>query len=124
MFSQGHLFLYMSILSGALGAIVARWNEGLFWDVKSFFAVLLMLCSIILWGLSLRTLELTYTSFIYYALDGIILVIAGVFLFKEDMNIIKIISIMLVLVGVVGLNFSFSEKGLVNKIENKAKDQK
>lgn len=120
--SQGHIFLYFGIVSGSLGAVIARWNEGLFFDFKSFIAVVLMNLAIIFFGISLRTMELTYSAFIYYALDAVILVLAGVFLFKEDVNAMKLISIAIVMVGLIGLNYSSSNKGLVNKEKTEIKD--
>ena len=85
-YNLGLTYLLIGICFGALGAILVRANGGMHLDTLSIAGVISMNIGIILWGFSLRHLDLTYAAFIWYAVDAVILVFAGVFLFKEDIH--------------------------------------
>jgi len=109
-YNLGLTYLLIGICFGALGAILVRANGGMHLDTLSIAGVISMNIGIILWGFSLRHLDLTYAAFIWYAVDAVILVFAGVFLFKEDMNLLKFLSICVVVAGIIGLNYSSETK--------------
>lgn len=113
----GLTYLSVGIFFGALGAIIVRYNGGLHFDILSALGVLSMNIAIIMWGFSLRYLDLTYAAFIWYAVDAVLLVLAGIFLFKEDMNLVKSISICVVIAGIIGLNFSSKASSRVPSAE-------
>lgn len=119
----GLAYLSAGIVLSAIGAILLRMNNGIGWDMMSLSAVICMNVAMILWGSSLRTLELSYAAFIWYAADAIIVVIAGTYLFKEEMNTLKLLSICVVIAGIIGLNFSTPSKGK-REVVNSTQDTK
>jgi multidrug transporter EmrE-like cation transporter len=106
----GLIYLTIGIIFSAVGAIIVRANGGMHFDIPSTVGVICMNIAIICWGMSLRHLELTYAAFIWYAADAVIVVIAGMFLFKEDMNLFKFVSICIVIAGIIGLNMASAPK--------------
>ena len=109
--NMGIVYLSIGIVFSAVAAILLRMNNGIHFDFISAIAVVSMNVAMVMWGMSLRTLELSYSAFIWYAADAVIVVLAGTFLFKEEMNTLKFISICVVVAGIIGLNFSSTNKG-------------
>lgn len=112
--NMGITYLAIGIVFSAVGGILLRYNNGMHFDLLSLIAVLSMNFAMVMWGMSLRTLELSYSAFIWYAADAVIVVIAGTFLFKEEMNTVKFLSICVVVLGIIGLNYSSANKGKYN----------
>lgn len=109
--NMGITYLAIGIVFSAAAGILLRMNNGIHFDFLSAIAVISMNIAMVCWGMSLRTLELSYSAFIWYAADAVIVVLAGTFLFKEEMNTLKFISICVVVAGIIGLNFSSTNKG-------------
>jgi len=121
--NMGITYLSIGIVFSAIGGILLRMNNGMHFDFMSLTAVLSMNFAMVMWGVSLRTLELSYSAFIWYAADAVIVVLAGTFLFKEDMNTMKFLSICVVVLGIIGLNYSSTNKGKYNPELNVTSDE-
>ena len=113
----GVIYLSIGIVFSAIAGILLRMNNGIHFDFLSAIAVISMNIAMIMWGMSLRTLELSYAAFLWYAVDAVIVVIVGAFFFKEEMNVLKFISICVVVAGIIGLNFSSANKGKYRSVE-------
>ena len=121
---MGVVYLAIGIVFSAAAGILLRMNNGIHFDFLSAIAVVSMNVAMVMWGMSLRTLELSYSAFIWYAADAVIVVIVGAFFFKEEMNTLKFISICVVVAGIIGLNFSSTNKGKYRTEEVKIVNEK
>ena len=100
-----HWFLLaLAILSEVVGTLALKMSNGLSLGVPSFVVVFGYLSSFWFLALSLKTLEVG-TAYAIWAGFGIALVsVAGFFIFEETMTARKVFSIVLIIVGVFGLN--------------------
>lgn len=100
-----HWFLLaLAILSEVVGTLALKMSNGFTLGIPSLIVVIGYLASFWFLALSLKTLEVG-TAYAIWAGFGIALVsAAGVLIFNETITALKIISIILIIVGVFGLN--------------------
>lgn len=87
-------------------AVGLKYTEGFSKPVPSFFVVVAMAASIYLLSIAVRTLPLGTAYAIWVGVGMVGAVILGVLLFNESLPLIKVISLILVVIGMVGLKLS------------------
>lgn len=87
-------------------AVGLKYTDGFTKLLPSFLTILAMLISFYLLSLSLKTLPLGTAYAVWVGIGTIGTVIAGIILFGDSMNIIRIISIAFILLGIIGLKIT------------------
>jgi small multidrug resistance pump len=100
------LFLVLAIVAEVVGTTCMKLSSG-------FTQLLPSVAMVIFYGISLSTLtmalkkiEVSVAYAIWSGLGTALIAIIGIFGFKEPATALKIMSILLIIIGVVGLNFS------------------
>lgn len=87
-------------------AVGLKYTDGFTKLLPSFLTILAMLISFYLLSISLKTLPLGTAYAVWVGIGTIGTVIAGIILFGDSMNIIRIISIAFILLGIIGLKIT------------------
>ncbi|MCT7910242.1 quaternary ammonium compound efflux SMR transporter SugE [Arcobacter lacus] len=87
-------------------AVGLKYTDGFSKLIPSLFTIIAMLVSIWLLSLSLKTLPLGTAYAVWVGIGTVGTVIAGIMLFGDSINIIRIISILFIILGIIGLKFT------------------
>ena len=98
-------FLAMAILSEVVGTLALKMSNGFSILLPSIIVVVGYGTSFWFLALCLKSLYVGTAYAIWAGVGTAVVSIAGVFLFKEPMTIIKAVSLILVILGVVGLHW-------------------
>ncbi len=105
------VLLAMAIITEVMGTIALKFSNG-FSDLKASALVFAAyFASFVLLGLSLKGIELGIAYAIWAGVGTAMIAIAGLFLFDEAMTALKAVSIVLIVLGVVGLNLASRATG-------------
>lgn len=83
-----------------------KYTDGFTKLIPSLFTIVAMLVSFWLLSLSLKTLPLGTAYAVWVGIGTIGTVIAGIMLFGDSINIIRIISIAFIILGIIGLKIT------------------
>tara|TARA_B100000405_G_scaffold214800_1_gene151752 strand:+ start:69 stop:395 length:327 start_codon:yes stop_codon:yes gene_type:complete len=98
-------FLALAILSEVVGTLALKMSNGFSILLPSIIVVVGYSTSFWFLALCLKSLHVGTAYAIWAGVGTAVVSIAGVFLFKEPMTIIKAVSLILVILGVVGLHW-------------------
>ena len=98
-------FLALAILSEVIGTLALKMSNGFSILLPSIIVVVGYSTSFWFLALCLKSLHVGTAYAIWAGVGTAVVSIAGVFLFKEPMTIIKAVSLILVILGVVGLHW-------------------
>jgi len=87
-------------------ALGLKYTEGFSKLWPSVLTVAAIIISLCLLGLAMRTLPVGTAYAVWTGIGMVGTVIAGIFLFGDPVSVFRVISIMLILVGIVGLKIS------------------
>lgn len=87
-------------------AVGLKYTDGFIKLIPSLFTIVAMLVSFWLLSLSLKTLPLGTAYAVWVGIGTIGTVIAGIMLFGDSINIIRIISIAFIILGIIGLKIT------------------
>ncbi len=99
-----YVFLAGAILSEVTGTLALKFSEGFSKFFPSVIVIIAYALSFFLLSFALKKLGIGTAYAIWSGLGTALIVAIGILLFKEDVSIIKIASVVLIIVGVVGLN--------------------
>jgi len=100
------LILFLAGIFEVVWAIGLKYTHGFTKITPTIFTIIAMIISFYLLSLALKSLPLGTAYAIWVGIGTIGTVIAGVILFSEPTSTIRIISIILILVGIIGLKLS------------------
>lgn len=100
------LYLVLAILFEVAGTTSMKLAEGFTKTGPSILIFVFYSVSFFFLTLTLRRLELSLAYAIWSGLGTSLIALIGVFYFHEPMTVVKIISLMLVIVGVIGLELA------------------
>lgn len=100
------LLLSLAIVTEVMGTLALKTSNG-FSNLGASAVVIGAYCaSIFLLGLSLKGIDVGVAYAIWAGVGTALIAVAGLFLFNESMTLLKLISIALIIIGVIGLNLS------------------
>lgn len=99
-----YVFLLGAILSEVAGTLALKFSDGFSKLVPSVIVVIAYALSFFLLSYALKKLGIGTAYAIWSGLGTALVVMMGIILFKEDASLIKILSVMLIILGVIGLN--------------------
>jgi quaternary ammonium compound-resistance protein SugE len=97
------------VLAGLLEvgwAVGLKYSEGFTQLVPSVLTVLSMAASVFLLGVAIKTLPLGTAYVIWVGIGAVGTAIVGMLLFSEPVSFLRVASLFLIVIGVVGLKFS------------------
>ncbi|MEJ6474193.1 DMT family transporter [Pseudoalteromonas piscicida] len=99
----------MLILAGLLEVVWAiglKFTEGFTKPIPSIFTLVAMAASFYFLSVALRTLPLGVAYSVWVGIGMVGSIIVGTFYFKEPMSIYKLLSLVFIVAGIVGLKLS------------------
>ena len=103
---MGWLFLLLAILSEVAGTVSMKLSEGFSHLLPSALMFVFYIISLAFTNLALKELEIGLVYAIWSGLGTALIVSIGYFWFDEPMTMVKLVSIGLIILGVVGLNLT------------------
>ncbi|PRM89682.1 quaternary ammonium compound-resistance protein SugE [Aliarcobacter cryaerophilus] len=100
------IILFLAGLFEIAWAIGLKYSEGFTKLTPSVITIVTMFISFYLLSLALKALPLGTAYAVWVGIGTIGTVIAGIFLFGESMNLIRVISILFILIGIIGLKIT------------------
>ncbi len=100
------LFLLIAIVSEVAGTICMKLSAGLTKAVPIVAMAVLYAISFAALALSLKTIDVSVSYAVWSGLGTAIIAVASYFIFGEPLGGIKVASICLIILGVVGLNLA------------------
>ncbi len=103
---MGWLLLFLAGCVEIIFALSLKYNEGFTKLIPSIVTAISGGGSFYLLMLAIKTLPLGTAYAVWTGMGAVGVAILGVFLFKESVDIYRIISILLVITGIIGLKLS------------------
>ena len=100
------LFLVLAIVAEVTGTTCMKLSSGFTQLLPSVAMVIFYGLSLSALTMALKKIEVSVAYAIWSGLGTALIAIIGIFWFKEPATALKIMSILLIIIGVVGLNFS------------------
>lgn len=100
------LYLALAIILEVMGTTTMKLSEGFTKIVPSIAMTLLYIASLAALTIALKRIEMSIAYAIWAGVGTALIAFIGVVLFKEEINVVKIVSIVFIIVGVVGLHLS------------------
>ncbi|QKF59640.1 quaternary ammonium compound efflux SMR transporter SugE [Aliarcobacter lanthieri] len=100
------IILFLAGIFEVVWAVGLKYSEGFTKLTPSIITIVTMIISFYLLSLALKSLPLGTAYAVWVGIGTIGTVIAGIFLFDESMNIIRVISILFILLGIIGLKLT------------------
>lgn len=100
------IFLISAIFMEVCGTTCMKLSDGFTKLLPSVLIFVFYGLSFILMTLAVRKLDLSLTYAIWSGVGTFLIALIGLFWFKEPLSILKVVSMMLVIAGVVGLNLT------------------
>ncbi|MEC4819306.1 MAG: multidrug efflux SMR transporter, partial [Scytonema sp. PMC 1069.18] len=100
------IYMILAILLEVAGTTCMKFSEGFtkVWP-SIFIFVFYALCFSIL-ALALKTIEVSIAYAVWSGLGTVLIVSIGILWFHESVSLIKLLSIVLIIIGVIGLHIS------------------
>ena len=103
---QSWIFLYVAIGLEVAGTIALKFSKGMTVLVPSVMAYLLYTGSLSSLGIALKQIPVSVAYAIWAGLGSTAVALIGIFYFREPASLLKILSLLMVVTGLVGLNLS------------------
>ncbi|AND84947.1 QacE family quaternary ammonium compound efflux SMR transporter [Clostridium tyrobutyricum] len=100
------LFLFLAIVLELIGTSLMKISNGLTKLIPSLGMFIAYFLCFSIFSLALKKIDVSIAYAIWSGVGITVISILGVLFFKESMNITKIISIILIITGIIGLNLS------------------
>ena len=100
------IILFLAGLFEIAWAIGLKYSEGFTKLTPSIITIITMFISFYLLSLALKSLPLGTAYAVWVGIGTVGTVIAGIMLFGESMSLIRVMSILFILIGIVGLKFT------------------
>lgn len=107
---MAYIWLALAIVFEVIGTTSMKMSEGFTRLWPSIGMGVFYVLSFSSLSMSLKSLNVGTAYAIWSGLGTVLIVIAGVFLFKEQMSWFKAICLMLIIAGVIGLNLAEAPK--------------
>lgn len=100
--------LFLAGIFEIFWAVGLKYSDGFTKLTPTIFTLITMIVSFYLLSLALKTLPIGTAYAVWVGIGTIGTVIAGIFLFNESMSLFRMISILSILLGIMGLKLTTS----------------
>ena len=98
--------LFLAGIFEIFWAVGLKYSDGFTKLFPTIFTIITMIISFYLLSLALKNLPIGTAYAVWVGIGTVGTVIAGIMLFGESMTLIRVISILFILIGIVGLKFT------------------
>ena len=98
--------LFLAGIFEIFWAVGLKYSDGFTKLIPTIFTIVTMFISFYLLSLALKALPIGTAYAVWVGIGTVGTVIAGIMLFGESMTLIRVISILFILIGIVGLKFT------------------
>lgn len=98
--------LFLAGIFEIFWAVGLKYSNGFTKLFPTIFTIVTMIISFYLLSLALKALPIGTAYAVWVGIGTVGTVIAGIMLFGESMTLIRVISILFILIGIVGLKFT------------------
>jgi small multidrug resistance pump len=106
------ILLFAAIIAEVCGTTCMKLSEGFTRWVPSTLIFVFYAISFTLMTFAVRKLHLSITYAIWSGVGTFLIAIIGLFWFKEPLTVLKVISMLLIIAGVIGLNWNSAGSGV------------
>jgi small multidrug resistance pump len=106
---MGYLFLLFTILLESAAVIFMKLSHGFEQKGYGGIAVLAYALSFVTLTYALKHLEVGLANATWAGASTVLVAVAGIFIFKEQLSTLQIVSMILIIIGLVGLNYAKAE---------------
>jgi small multidrug resistance pump len=103
MFRMSYLFLALGILFEVLGTICMKFADGFSRLIPSIFVFIFYSLSLVALVFVLKKLPVSVAYAIWAGLGTALIAVIGILWFKEPFTFIKLVSILFIVLGIIGL---------------------
>jgi small multidrug resistance pump len=103
---QSWLYLLLAIVLEVAGTTSMKLSEGFTKTIPSVFMFLFYILSLVALTFALKKFDMSMAYAIWAGLGTALITIVGIVYFRESVSLLKIGSIVLIIIGVVGLHLS------------------
>ena len=103
---QGWLYLIIAILFEVAGTTAMKMSDGYTKVVPSVLMFVFYILSLVALTYALKKFDLSVAYAIWAGVGTVLISIIGIFFFKESVSALKVVSILFIVMGVVGLHLS------------------
>ncbi|MEC2074646.1 multidrug efflux SMR transporter [Metabacillus fastidiosus] len=104
------VYLCIAILLEVAGTISMKSSEGFTRLLPSILLIIFYIGSLSFLTLALKMIDVSVAYAIWSGMGILVITFIGVFYFNESFNVLKIVSIILIIIGVTTLNFAGSHE--------------
>ncbi|MCT7501103.1 quaternary ammonium compound efflux SMR transporter SugE [Aliarcobacter cryaerophilus] len=98
--------LFLAGIFEIFWAVGLKYSDGFTKIFPTIFTIVTMIISFYLLSLALKALPIGTAYAVWVGIGTVGTVIAGIMLFGESMSLIRVMSILFILIGIVGLKFT------------------
>ena len=98
--------LFLAGIFEIFWAVGLKYSDGFTKLFPTIFTIVTMIISFYLLSLALKALPIGTAYAVWVGIGTVGTVIAGIILFGESMSLIRVISILFILIGIIGLKFT------------------
>ncbi len=102
---MGHFFLVLTILAETAAVLFMKASNGFRDKTMASAAVLTYALSFIFLTLAFKTLPVGVANAIWAGASTVLVAVLGIYLFREQLTLLQWISLGLVILGLIGLNW-------------------
>ncbi|MFZ3170195.1 MAG: multidrug efflux SMR transporter [Candidatus Methanoperedens sp.] len=103
-------YLILAIVFEVSGTASMKFSEGFTKTLPSILMFIFYLLSLISLNFTLKSIDVSIAYAVWSGLGTALIAIIGMIYFKEPFTLVKIMSIVLIIIGVAGLNLSSGTK--------------
>lgn len=109
------LYLCLAIIFEVGGTASMKLSEGFSRLFPSVLMIVFYIGSFTFLTLSLKNLDISVAYAIWSGVGIVMITLIGFFMFQESLSLVKAVSIILILIGVVALNIESNHSGSIEK---------
>ena len=103
------LYLVLAIVFEVSGTTAMKLSQGFTQTLPSVLMFVFYALSLSALTLALKTIDVSVAYAVWSGLGTALIASVGVLWMKESLNTLKVVSLMLIIIGVIGLHFSGGE---------------
>ncbi|WP_022670084.1 DMT family transporter [Hippea alviniae] len=101
---SGWIYLFIAILLEVSGTTCMKLSEGFSHILPSVLLFVFYIASFYFMTLALKTIDVSVAYAVWSGVGIALITLIGFFFFKESLNFIKILSLLLIVIGIIGLH--------------------
>lgn len=101
---MGYLFLVLTIIAETAAVIYMKLANGFQHKLHSFVAVVAYVLGFVFLTFALKQLPVGLANAIWAGASTVLVALLGIYLFKEQLSTIQWVSLLLIVLGLIGMN--------------------